>query len=114
MVYRASGRYYGGIAASEPPSAPARCFVADIATVVKGSRWGAWTFSSYADEPGHASQCRTGNGIAIEHKIGERWYVYWEGDEGYPPTHRKKEGSITLRGVPRKVAKDLWAGLRSV
>jgi hypothetical protein len=113
MVYHASGRYYGGGSASEPSSAPPRCFVADVATVVKGSRWGAWTFSRYAYQPSHQLQCRAGNGIAIEHKIGKRWYVLWEGDAGYPPTHNKPEGSFTLQGVPRTVSKDLWAGLRS-
>jgi hypothetical protein len=111
MIYSASGRYYGGGDENEPRSAPLRCFVADIATVVRGSRWGAWSFSRYATEPKHEQQCRTGNGMAIEHKIGTRWYVLWEGDRGYPPTHNKREGSITLRGVPRAVARDLEAGI---
>jgi hypothetical protein len=111
MIYNASARYYGGSNENEPRSAPFRCFVADIATVVNGSRWGAWSFSAYAIEPRHEQQCRTGNGISIEHKIGKRWYVLWEGDQGYPPTHNKQEGSITLQGVPRAVAKDLEAGI---
>jgi len=96
MVYSASGRYYGGISVTQPRSVPLRCFAADIATVVRGSRWGAWTFSRYADQVQHAKQCRTGNGIAIEHKIGKLWFV----------------GSFTLKAVPRAVAKDLMAGLR--
>jgi hypothetical protein len=111
MIYNASGRYYGGGNENEPRTAPLRCFVADISTVVKGSRWGAWSFSAYALEPKHAQQCRTGNGVSIEHKLGKRWYVLWEGDEGYPPTRNKREGSITLQGVPRAVAKDLDAGI---
>lgn len=111
MVYDASGRYYGGGSVSEPRSAPLRCFVADIATVVKGSQWGAWSFSAYAIEPQHQLECRAGNGASIEHKIAGRWYVLWEGDEGYPPTHDKREGSLTLQGVPRAVARDLLAGI---
>lgn len=109
MVYRASGRYYGNMKVSEPRAAPLRCFVADIATVVRGSRWGAWTFSRYADH--HELQCRTGNGISITHKIRNRWYVFWEGSEGYPPTHTQHGGPFPLQGVPRAVAKDLVKGL---
>jgi hypothetical protein len=111
MIYNASARYYGGGTVNEPRSAPLRCFVADIATVGKDSHWGAWSFSAYAIQPKHQQQCRTGNGISIEHKIGKRWYVLWEGDQGYPPMHNKQEGSITLQGVPRAVAKDLEAGI---
>jgi hypothetical protein len=111
MIFHASARYYGGGNVNEPRSAPLRCFVADIATVRKGSRWGAWSFSSYAIQPKHERQCRTGNGMSIEHKIGRRWYVVWEGDQGYPPVHNKHEGPITLQGVPRAVAKDLEAGI---
>lgn len=111
MIYHASGRYYGRLPVNEPRSAPLRCFVSDIATVVKGSQWGAWVFSQYAFQSGHERQCRTANGISIEHKIGSRWYVFWEGDEGYPPTHKTQEGSFTLQGVPRSIAKDLRAGL---
>lgn len=111
MVYDASARYYGGVSVREPRSAPLRCFTGVIATVVNGSRWGAWTFSHYADQPSHVAQCRTGNGVVIEHKIGQRWYVLWEGSAGYPPTHDTKVGSFTLKAVPRAVAKDLIAGL---
>jgi hypothetical protein len=111
MIYNASARYYGRADVNEPRSAPLRCFVADIATVRGGSRWGAWSFSAYAIQPKHQQQCRTGNGISIEHKIGKRWYVLWEGDQGYPPVHNKQEGSITLQGVPRAVARDLEAGI---
>jgi hypothetical protein len=111
MVYGASGRFYGGEPVSEPQSAPLKCFKADIATVVRGSQWGAWGFSSYADQPAHESQCRVANGITIEHKINGRWYVLWEGSDGYPPTHTTRDGSLTLQGVPRAVAKDLQRGL---
>lgn len=109
MVYAASGRYYGNQKVTEPRSAPLRCFVADIATVTKGSGWGAWTWSTYAES--HAQQCRIANGISIEHKIANKWYVFWEGSEGYPPTHKTRVGSLTLMGVPRAVAKDLSRGL---
>lgn len=105
LVYHSSGRYYGGIKVSESASVPLRCFIADISTAAKGSRWGAWAFSPYARQVGHAQQCRTGDGIAIAHKIGNRWYVYWEGSSGYPPTHDKKIGSWTLKAVPRAVAR---------
>jgi hypothetical protein len=111
MIYSASGRYLGGGNFSEPRSAPLRCFVADISTVVSGSQWGAWSFSRYAIEPKHEQQCRAANGMSIEHKIGTRWYVLWQGDEGYPPTHNTREGSITLQGVPRAIARDLEAGI---
>ncbi len=111
LVYDASGRYYGAGRVSEPRSVPLRCFVADISTVVLGSRWGAWTFSRYADQPNHIKQCRTGDGVVIEHKLGTRWYVLWEGSDGYPPTHDTPSGAFTLKGVPRTVAKDLIAGL---
>ncbi len=111
MVYDASGRFYGGGSVDEPRSAPLACFEADIATVVGGSRWGGWGFSRYATEPAHEAKCRIANGITIEHKIRGRWYVLWEGSEGYPPTHTTKEGSRTLQGVPRAVAKDLARGL---
>jgi hypothetical protein len=113
MVYESSGEHYGGIKVSEPRSAPLKCFAADISTVAPGSQWGAWTFSSYAYEPSHEKECQAGNGVAIAHEENGHWYVVWEGSEGYPPTHTEKEGSMTLRGVPRAVAKDLMAGLRS-
>ena len=111
MVYSASSRYYGGGRVDEPRSAPLACFKADISTVVGGSQWGAWSFSSYAAQPAHQSQCRIANGITIEHRIHGRWYVLWEGSAGYPPTHTTHAGSVTLQGVPRAVAKDLERGL---
>ena len=111
MVYHASGRFYGGAPVDEPRSAPLACFKADIANVVRGSQWGAWTFSNYAYEPAHQAQCRAGNGITVEHKLHGRWYVLWEGSAGYPPTHPTRVGSLTLQGVPRGVAKDLERGL---
>jgi hypothetical protein len=109
MIYTASGRYYVNGSAGELRSAPLRCFTADISTVVKGARWGAWTWSKFADT--HLQQCQTANGITIEHKIGKQWYVLWEGSEGYPPTHKKRVGALTLMPVPRAVAKDLASGL---
>lgn len=109
MIYTSSGRYYGNENVAEPRSAPLRCFVADVSTVVKGSAWGAWTFSRYAET--HAQKCRIANGITIEHKIRKQWYVFWEGSEGYPPTHKTRYGTLTLMGVPRAVAKDLDKGL---
>lgn len=111
LVYQSSGRYYGGGSVSEPRSAPLRCFTADISTVAGGGRWGAWTFSRYAFERSHQSLCHTGNGVVIEHLIGARWYVLWEGSEGYPPTHDTRIGSFEYRGVPRAVARDLERGL---
>lgn len=47
--------------------------------------------------------------MSIERKVGRRWYVLWQGDEGYPPTHSQRAGSITLHGVPRAIATDLEA-----
>jgi hypothetical protein len=109
MIYAASGRYYGNEKVAEPRSAPLRCFTAEISTIVEGARWGAWTFSKYAEV--HERQCRIANGITIEHKIGKQWYVFWEGSEGYPPTHKKRVGTFSLMAVPRAVAKDLDSGL---
>jgi hypothetical protein len=109
MIYAASGRYYGNENVAEPRSAPLRCFTADISTATKGARWGAWTWSAYGET--HERQCRTANGMSIEHRIGKRWYVFWEGSEGYPPTHNTRVGNLTLMGVPRAVAKDLAGGL---
>jgi hypothetical protein len=36
---------------------------------------------------------------AIEHKVAGNWHVLWSGDEGYP------------QNVPRRIAKDLLAGI---
>ena len=105
MLYQPSGRYWGNAPVAVPRSTPLRCFVTDIATVVKGSRWGASANSSYAVH--HQGRCHTGNGYIVEHKIGRRWYVYWEGSGPYPPTH----GRYGSRGVPRAIARDLKAGL---
>lgn len=111
MVFTASGRYYGGLNVDEPRGTPLACFAGDISTVRKGSRWGAWSWSAYGDQPANAQRCQTANGISIEHKIKGRWYVLWEGSEGYPPTHTTRVGSLILQGVPRAVAKDLIRGL---
>lgn len=106
--------YRDGANASEPRSTPLKCFVVDIATVVKGSRWGGWTFSAYAYASMHNQlQCHAGNGWGVYHKIKGRWYALWEGDEGYPPTRTTHYGSDTYLGVPRAVAKDIRAGLTS-
>ena len=105
MLYGSSGRYWNGLTVAEPRSVPLRCFVADIATVRRGSRWAAWSYSVYAKN--HLRRCRAGNGFVIAHKIGRRWYVLWEGSGGYPPTH----GRYGTKGVPRAIAKDLVSGL---
>jgi hypothetical protein len=105
MIYGASGRYYHHLSVAEPRSVPLRCYVADISTVVRGSRWGAYSFSRYAAH--HERLCRAGNGYVVSHKIGSTWYVLWEGAEGYPPVHPR----FGLKGVPRAIAKDLASGL---
>jgi hypothetical protein len=110
MIYTASGRYYANLNVTEPRSAPLRCFTADISTVVQGSRWGAWTWSTYA--VAHGQQCHIANGVTIAHKVGKQWYVIWEGSAGYPPTHKKRVGTLTLMPVPRAVAKDLLSAFR--
>jgi hypothetical protein len=111
MVYQASGRYYGSLRVDEPRSAPLRCFEGDISTAVRGSQWGAYAWSAYGVAPVNERKCRAANGIAILHKLDGRWYVLWEGSDGYPPTHREHEGNFTLQPVPRNVAKDLIRGL---
>jgi hypothetical protein len=86
-------------AGGEARSVPLQCFAADISTVVPGSQWGAWSYSPYAARPSNQRRCETGNGESIEHKVGGRWHVLWSGDEGYP------------QDVPRRIAKDLLAGI---
>jgi hypothetical protein len=86
-------------AGGEARSVPLRCFAADISTVVPGSQWGAWSFSRYAIRPSNQRRCETGNGESIEHKVARNWHVLWSGDEGYP------------QNVPRRIAKDLLAGI---
>lgn len=110
MIYTASGRYYGNLNVAVPRSVPLRCFTADISTVSNGAGWGAWTWSTYA--VAHGQQCHIANGVTIGHKIGNRWYVVWEGSDGYPPTHKKRVGTLTLVPVPRAVAKDLLSAFR--
>jgi hypothetical protein len=102
MMYNA-GSHYAGLSANAvdaPRAYPLRCAIADIATVVKGSRWGGWAFNpSRAHDRGCA---RWGsNGWVIEHKIGKRWYVLAEGSE--LPGH--------VAGVPHRVALDLVKGM---
>jgi hypothetical protein len=102
MMYNA-GSHYAGLSAKDvdvPRAYPLRCAIADIATVVNGSHWGAWSFngSRYT-----SSGCKrwASNGWTIEHKIGRRWYVLAEGDE--LPAH--------IAGVSHKIAVDLIKGL---
>jgi hypothetical protein len=111
MVYHASARYYGGLPVDQRHSTPLRCFQGDISTVIKGSQWGAYGWSAYGVAPANERRCRAANGITILHKIRARWYVLWEGSDGYPPTHPEKDGQFTLQPVPRSVAKDLIRGL---
>jgi hypothetical protein len=111
MVYHASARYYGGLPVDQPRASPLKCFEGDISTAVKGSQWGAYAWSAYGVAPANQRKCRAANGITILHKIKRRWYVLWEGSNGYPPTHRDKDGNFTLQPVPRNVAKDLIRGL---
>jgi hypothetical protein len=110
MIYTANGRYYGNLKVAAPRSVPLRCFTADISTAVSGASWGAWTWSTYA--VAHGQQCHIANGVTIAHKIGSQWYVLWEGSAGYPPTHKKRVGALTLMPVPRAVAKDLLSAFR--
>lgn len=102
MMYHA-GSHYAGLSAKTvdaPRAYPLRCAIADIATVVKGSRWGAWSFSP---RRAHDATCAKwgSNGWVIEHKIGRRWYVLAEGSE--LPGH--------VAGVPHRIAVDLVKGL---
>ena len=102
MMYHA-GSHYAGLSAKAvdaPRAYPLRCAIADIATVVKGSRWGAWSFSP---RRAHDAGCAKwgSNGWVIEHKIGKRWYVLAEGSE--LPGH--------VAGVPHRIAVDLVKGL---
>jgi hypothetical protein len=74
---------------------PARCIRADIATVVPGSRWGAFGFN-----PAGRGCARYGfNGITIEYKAGRAFQVKWAGSSGYP------------KDVPRPIFNDLSRGL---
>jgi len=98
-----AGSHYDHLPAKDvdvPKAFPLRCAVADIATVVAGSRWGGWEFNSRL---GRDRQCArwASNGWTIEHKIGPRWYVVAEGSERY--TH--------IPGVPQRIAVDELKGL---
>jgi hypothetical protein len=75
--------------------------VADIATVVKGSTWGAWAYSAHAYYHVHGCKRWASNGWLIEHKIRGRWYVLAEGDE--LPRH--------IPHVPHRIAADVIHGL---
>jgi hypothetical protein len=106
-----------GTPVAEPRSTPLKCFVVTISTVVKGSAWGGWTFSRYAFGDGNGDaksqarerQCHTANGWGVLHRESGTWYDYWEGDEGYPPTHETDYSGA----VPRAIAKDILNGLDS-
>jgi hypothetical protein len=95
MLYHPGNRTGSPGRVAQPKSFPARCALAVIATVVKGSQWGGYAFNSRA-----TSCTRFGfDGVTIEHKIGGRWYVVWEGSSGTPSN------------VPRSVFKDISKGL---
>jgi hypothetical protein len=97
MLYHPGNRTGSPGPVGEPKSFPARCALADIATVVKGSQWGGYAFNS------HATGCmRFGfDGVSIEHKISGRWYVLWEGSDGFP------------KNVPRSIFNDISKGLEA-
>lgn len=102
MQYRA-GSHYDHQSAKDvdvPNAFPLRCAVADIATVVKGSRWGAWIFNSRLKRDPVCARWAS-NGWTIEHRIGRRWYVVAEGSEVY----------TGIPGVPQRIAADLLKGL---
>lgn len=102
MLYHA-GSHCAGLSAKAvdaPKAYPLRCAIADIATVVKGSRWGAWSFNPRRAND-HGCKKWGSNGWVIEHKIGKRWYALSEGYE--LPEH--------VAGVPHRIAVDLVAGL---
>jgi len=70
MLYRADS-YYDHQSAKDvdvPKAFPLRCAVADIATVVKGARWGAWIFNSRLERDPVCARWAS-NGWTIEHKI---------------------------------------------
>jgi hypothetical protein len=101
MMYHA-GSHYAGLPAKQvdaPKAYPPTCAKADIATVVKGSAWGAWSFNPRAK----AKKCAKwgSNGWVIEHKLKGKWYVVAEGSE--------LPGKV--KGVPHKIAVDLVDGL---
>jgi hypothetical protein len=95
MLYHPGNRTGSPGPVGEPKRFPARCALADIATVVPGSQWGGYGFDS------HAAGCtRFGfDGVSIEHKIRGRWYVLWEGSSGTPSN------------VPRAIFNDISKGL---
>jgi hypothetical protein len=97
MLYHPGNRTGSPGPVGQPKSFPARCARAEIATVVKGSRWGGYAFNS------HATGCmRFGfDGLTIEHKIGGRWYVLWEGSSGTPSN------------VPPRIFNDISKGLQA-
>jgi hypothetical protein len=97
MLYHPGNRTGSPGSVAEPKSFPARCAYADIATVVKGSQWGGYTFNN------HAAGCsRFGfDGVDIEHKIDGRWYMLWEGSDGFPTN------------VPRPIFNDISKGLQA-
>jgi hypothetical protein len=113
MIYSVSGRYYGdGGSVNAPRSVPLKCFLAIVTSSAKAATWGAWTFSPYAYAAGHERICQAGNGVAITHRIGVRWYVYWEGSSGSPPTHH--EPKYRLEPVPTTVWKALSHAMTSL
>ena len=97
MLYHPGNRSGAPGRVGEPKRFPARCAIADIATVVKGSRWGGYAFNP------HASGCaRFGfNGVTIENKSHGEWFVLWEGSSGTPSN------------VPKAVFNDISKGLEA-
>jgi hypothetical protein len=97
MLYHPGNRSGAPGPVALPKRFPARCAVAEIATVVPGSKWGGYAFNS------HASHCgRFGfNGITIENKTHGEWFVLWEGSSGIPSN------------VPTAVFNDISKGLKA-
>ena len=97
MLYHPGNRTGFPGPVGEPKRFPARCAIADIATVVKGSRWGGYAFNP------HARGCsRFGfNGVTIENKSHGEWFVLWEGSSGTPSN------------VPAAIFDDISKGLEA-
>jgi hypothetical protein len=97
MLYHPGNRSGSPGPVARPKRFPARCAVAEIATVVPGSKWGGYAFNP------HASGCgRFGfNGVTIENKSHGEWFVLWEGSSGTPSN------------VPTAVFNDISKGLEA-
>jgi hypothetical protein len=97
MLYHPGNRSGSPGPVGEPKRFPARCAIAEIATVVPGSKWGGYAFNP------HASGCaRFGfNGVTIENKSHGEWFVLWQGSSGTPAN------------VPTAVFNDISKGLEA-